>query len=177
MVAIWVRQQRQEAAPTTPRKYRKGTVVQRQATDPTRSPIVSAASSRPPSSRQLAWFVLRDPDTLTLPEQATLTELQQRCADVAAAYPLVHEFLRMMRQRDGGAYTGWRAAVTERQLPDLESYASGLDRDQAAVLAALTLPWSNGQTEGQVNRLKTLKRQMYGRANFDLLRKRVLHAA
>ncbi len=76
-----------------------------------------------------------------------------------------------------GAYAGWRAAVTERQLPDLESFASGLDRDQVAVLAALTLPWSNGQTEGQVNPLKTLKRQMYGRANFDLLRKRVLHAA
>ncbi len=71
----------------------------------------------------------------------------------------------MARSGDGAADT------------ELENYASGLDRDQAAVLAALTLEWSNGQTEGQVNRLKTLKRQMYGRANFDLLRKRVLHAA
>ncbi len=83
----------------------------------------------------------------------------------------------MIRQGDGAAYPAWREAVTVSQIPELESYAAGLDRDQGAVLAALTLKWSNGQTEGQVNRLKTLKRQMYGRANFDLLRKRVLHAA
>ncbi len=83
----------------------------------------------------------------------------------------------MMRQRDRAAYAPWRQVVREQQIPELDHYASGLDRDQEAVLAALTLEWSNGQTEGQVNRLKTLKRQMYGRANFDLLRKRVLHAA
>jgi len=114
---------------------------------------------------------------LSLPAQAALTELQQRCADVAAAYPLVHEFLRMVRQRDGAAYATWRATVTERQIPELDNYVSGLDRAQAAVLTALTLEWSNGQTEGQGTRLKTLTRQMYGRANFALLRKRVLHAA
>jgi transposase len=54
------------------------------------------------------------------------------------------------------------------------SFAKGIKQDLIAVTNALTLPWSNGQTEGQVNRLKLIKRQMYGRANFDLLRKRVL---
>jgi transposase len=59
---------------------------------------------------------------------------------------------------------------------DLRSFARGLTHDQAAVIAALTLPWNNGQVEGQVNRLKLIKRQMYGRANFDLLRARFLYA-
>jgi transposase len=82
----------------------------------------------------------------------------------------------MLRQRDGAAYAAWRTTVLERGLPELMSFVGGLDRDQEAVLAGLTLKWSNGPTEGQVNRLKTVKRQMYGRATFDLLRKRVLHA-
>jgi transposase len=60
---------------------------------------------------------------------------------------------------------------------ELRSFAKGLQDDQAAVQEALRSPWSNGQVEGQVNRLKTLKRQMYGRAKFDLLRKRFLRAA
>jgi transposase len=60
---------------------------------------------------------------------------------------------------------------------DLQTFAAGLQRDYAAVRAALSEPWSNGQTEGQVTRLKLLKRQMYGRAKFDLLRQRVLYAA
>ncbi len=121
--------------------------------------------------------MLRDPETVTLPEHAALSELQQWCADVAAGSPLVHEVLRLIRQRDGAADAAWRAAVLEQHRPELARYVSGRDRDQAAVLAALTREWSNGQTEGQLNRLKPLKRQRYGRANFDLLRKRVLHAA
>jgi transposase len=61
-------------------------------------------------------------------------------------------------------------------IKELAAYARGLEADYAAVKAGLSEPWSNGQTEGQVNKLKLLKRQMYGRANFDLLRLRVLHA-
>ena len=61
-------------------------------------------------------------------------------------------------------------------LPPIETFATGLEQDGAAVRAALTLPWCNGQAEGQVNHLKPLKRQSYGRASFDLLRRRVLMA-
>jgi len=65
--------------------------------------------------------------------------------------------------------------VTTSEIADLQRFAAGLLLDKAAGQAGLTLEWSNGQTEGQVNRLKTVKRQMYGRAGFDLLRQRVLH--
>lgn len=69
------------------------------------------------------------------------------------------------------------AARQQRQIPILVTFGEGLQRDYAAVSAALELPWSSGQAEGQINRLKTLKRQMYGRAGFELLRARVLRAA
>ncbi len=68
-------------------------------------------------------------------------------------------------------------SALESQTPELRSFARGLGRDEAAVRAGLDLPWSQGQTEGQITRLKLIKRQGYGRAKFDLLRQRVLHAA
>jgi transposase len=67
--------------------------------------------------------------------------------------------------------------VTASRLPELKAFARGLEQDRAAIEAALREEWSNGQTEGQVHRLKLLKRQMYGRAKFDLLRAKVLFAA
>ncbi len=68
----------------------------------------------------------------------------------------------------------WIARVEADQLPDLHSFTAGLTRDLAAVVNGLTMPYSSGAVEGAVNRIKTLKRQTYGRASFDLLRKRVL---
>ncbi len=82
----------------------------------------------------------------------------------------------MVRDRKGEALDLWLSAAKGNGLPDFERFALGIERDYAAVAAGLSLPWSNGQTEGQVNRLKLIKRQMYGRANFDLLRRRVLAA-
>lgn len=69
----------------------------------------------------------------------------------------------------------WVTAVLASGLVELIGYASGLLTDKAAVMAVFRLPWSNGQTEGQINRLKWIKRQMYGRAKLDLLKVRVLH--
>ena len=72
----------------------------------------------------------------------------------------------------------WLEGAMHENVPkELRNFAKGILRDSSAVIAAITLPWSNGQTEGQVNRLKTLKRQMYGRGSFDLLRLRFLSAA
>ena len=84
--------------------------------------------------------------------------------------------LQMVRQRTPSELQTWIETVLTSGLPDLKRFATGLQQD-AAVRAAFELPYSNGQTEGQVTRLKLLKRQLYGRAKPDLLRQRVLHAA
>lgn len=84
----------------------------------------------------------------------------------------------MIRERRPEAWAAWIDQACAPETPgDLRNFGKGLRDDEAAVRAALSLEWSNGPVEGQVNRLKTLKRQMYGRANFDLLRKRFLLAA
>jgi transposase len=90
------------------------------------------------------------------------------------AYEFAQEFIEMIRQRLPAALEPWLAAVIKNRIPELASFARSLEKDKKAVLAALTLPWSNGQVEGHVTRLKLIKRQMYGRAHFDLLRVRVL---
>jgi transposase len=83
----------------------------------------------------------------------------------------------MVRERKPQSWKAWLKACDTSGIPELVNFAAGLRKDEQAVRAALTLEWSNGQTEGQVNRLKLLKRQMYGRANFDLLRMRCLASA
>lgn len=74
----------------------------------------------------------------------------------------------------GEELDGWIAKATTSGIAEVRRYARGLLTDKAAVQAGVTLAWSNGQVEGQIHRLKLLKRQMYGRAGFDLLRRRVL---
>lgn len=82
----------------------------------------------------------------------------------------------MVRQRNSIHFDDWLIRVEASGIAELESLAAGLRRDQAAVTAAMSLPYSNGQVEGQINRLKLIKRTMYGRAKFDLLRQKVLAA-
>jgi transposase len=88
----------------------------------------------------------------------------------------VHQFAEMMTHRHGQNLETWMNAALGDDLPELHSFVTGLRRDQDAVTAGLTLPYSSGPVEGHVNRTKMLKRQMYGRANPDLLRKRILLA-
>ncbi len=83
--------------------------------------------------------------------------------------------MMFIRQRKPQHLNHWIDAVALADIPALKTFANGLLKDFDAVSAACTSPWSNGQVEGQVNRLKLIKRQMYGRANFDLLRLRVLY--
>ncbi len=90
------------------------------------------------------------------------------------AYMLVQQFATMVRQHAIERLDPWLAACAQSGVSPLRNFALGIRKDYAAVRAALLVPWSNGQTEGQVNRLKFIKRQMYGRAHFDLLRLRVL---
>ena len=81
----------------------------------------------------------------------------------------------MVRERKVAMLEGWLTAAQASTVPELRSLANGIERDKAAVIAGLTLPWSQGPVEGHVNRLKLIKRQMFGRAKIDLLRQRVIH--
>ena len=108
--------------------------------------------------------------------RAFLDQLLEVNPSVAAAYRFSQEFRHMAQKRKSEKFDAWLDAVDASDLLDLKRFAAGLKRDYPAVFAALSLPWSNGQVEGHVNRLKFIKRQGYGRANFDLLRQRVLAA-
>jgi len=87
----------------------------------------------------------------------------------------VRAFHALIHTRDHGALDPWLTAAGESTVPELTAFVRGIHRDRAAVDGALTSPWSQGQVEGQVTRVKLLKRSMFGRAKMDLLRQRVLH--
>lgn len=106
-----------------------------------------------------------------------LARLCEADPQIHETYELIQEFTTMLRGRQGEQLDEWLARVEKQAVTELQGYAQGLQKDYEAVKAGLTLEWSNGQTEGQVHRLKLLKRSMYGWGRFDLLRKRVLKRA
>lgn len=126
------------------------------------------------SSRRATWLVLRRPENLSTEDWCLLDLLRQAHAEAKVACQLAQAFAQMIRRRNAPALDPWLAEATTSGVPELRSFAEGIRRDRAAVLAALTYEWSQGQVEGQIHRLKLLKRQSYGRAGFDLLRHRVL---
>ena len=128
----------------------------------------------PWSPRRGAWLLTKQESELDSDEQKLLQELIQNDQNAKEAHRLGQEFQEMVRERKVELLEDWFKTVQESGISALQSFMNGLKQDLAAVKAALSLPWSNGQTEGQVNRLKFIKRQMYGRANFDLLRRKVL---
>jgi transposase len=130
-----------------------------------------------PTASHVASLFLRRPEHLTSEEQRYLDLLREQDAHVAALYRLTGDFATMVRERRGTELNAWLEAAEAAGIAPLRRFAAGLVRDLEAVRAGLTEPWSNGQTEGQVHRLKLLKRQMYGRAGFAVLRNRVLQAA
>jgi transposase len=108
-------------------------------------------------------------------QQNYLTRLCAADATIAQTYECVQAFRMLVRDRPGAAQVqGWLAEVERCGVPELRNFAEGLKKDYAAVEAGLTLEWSNGPTEGYVNKLKLIKRLMYGRASFGLLRQRFL---
>ena len=119
------------------------------------------------------WLIGRKPPPT--PEQAAVVQrLVEQCPAVKSAQELVQGFFRLVRKRERDGLEDWMARVAESGIRELEQFCAGLRRDWDAVVAALTLPWSNGPVEGAINRLKLIKRQMYGRAGLGLLRARVL---
>jgi transposase len=140
----------------------------------------SAAAPPPldvPSPRHVATLLMQRPERLTEDDRAYLDRLCAQEPTITIAYALSTAFATMLRARRGEQLDDWLTRAKESGIKELVAYARGLETDYAAVKAGLQEPWSNGQTEGQVNKLKLIKREMYGRAKFDLLRLRVLHAA
>ena len=129
-----------------------------------------------PGSQQLAWVLLHEPSALTEAKQKLREELCQE-GEVKLAHALAQEFLGVVRQRKAEELTGWLERCQKSGLRELETFAAGLQREVVHVRAAVELPYSNGVAEGNVTRLKQIRRAMYGRGNFDLLRVRVLVAA
>ncbi len=105
-----------------------------------------------------------------------LAKLRQLHSEIDLASDLVQQFPQMMRNRAGEHLDAWLAQVASSQLPELQSFAAGVEKDKDAVRADLTWWVNNGVVEGHVTKLKLIKRQRYGKASFPLLRKRVLHA-
>jgi transposase len=131
-------------------------------------------ATRPLSARKAAWCLASRPDDLK-PWGSILCDLLcQNSTTIAEAYGLAQEFAKLIRQRQGEKLDEWLHRAEASVIVEFNHFATGLRRDYQAVKAALSYEWSQGQVEGQVNRLKFIKRQGYGRANFDLLRKRVL---
>ena len=128
----------------------------------------------PPSPRQTTWLLLYPDRPRSSEQQSYGKVLLHRSPDLACVVELAQRFLDLCRHRSQELLESWLAAAKQTGL---RSFALGIERDRLAVEAAFRLPWSNGPVEGQVHRLKLLKRQGYGRAKFDLLKQRVLQAA
>ncbi|MFB6877891.1 transposase [Streptomyces sp. NPDC056323] len=134
----------------------------------------AAAPPRPPTVRQVTGWLTRHPTALTEEDRASLKEALARCPELDTAAGRVRDFGEILTDRLGATLPAWTDAVDASQLPGLTGFALHLLRDLDAVTAGLTLDWSSGSIEGAVNRIKKIKRQLYGRAGFGLLRKMIL---
>jgi transposase len=131
---------------------------------------------KPPSARALSFEFLRRAEDREVEEQARLEALRDIDAELTGALELAATFAAMARKQVAVSLAEWLAQALPSCCPEIRRFAEGIRQDEAAVAAALTEKWSNGPVEGQVNRLKLIKRSMFGRAGFQLLRARVLHA-
>ncbi len=128
------------------------------------------------SAKDAVWWFVRDRSLLDEKQQAQLEAICQASETARTTYQLVQEFRQMLHALEGTKLDEWLVKVKESQIRELQSFVFGVERDKAAVTAGLTLPHNNGLVEGKVNKLKLIKRMMFGRATFPLLRQRVLHA-
>jgi len=127
-----------------------------------------------PSVRAVVGWITRHPDTLTEDETQQLKAVLDACPELEQTHELVQDFARMLTQRTGAELPDWINTTRAAQLPGITGFARGLTSDLEAVIAGLTLHWSSGGIEGAVTRVKKIKRQLYGRAGFELLRKMIL---
>jgi transposase len=128
---------------------------------------------RIPSARTIARLMTICRDLLTKAETVTIAAIEAGVPALVEARDIIAEFHVMIRRKVEGGLTSW---IERARTSLVASFASGVVRDEAAVRAAITSPWSNGQTEGQITRLKLVRRQMYGRGKIDLLQARLIGA-
>ena len=119
--------------------------------------------------------MILSPSKLTKVQQQQIEQITFN-EELRTVYLLSQEFVTLLKERQAEALDSWLKRAKESRVTELGSFVNGIRRDYAAVHAACSLPWSNGIVEGHINRLKFLKRQMFGRAHLDLLRVKVLHA-
>ncbi len=137
----------------------------------------AAAPQTPRTPWQAKWLLLRAPEELSARDASYCQGLYRLRPALAEAASLARRFVAMVRERKNDQLDAWLDQASASPLQELRRFALGLRAEYGAARAALSEPWSTGQVEGQLTRLKYLKRQMYGRAHIDLLRLRVLHAA
>lgn len=170
-VSRWVYERRPTPASTTPRKY-----LQEDSHGQLELNSIRLASAEPglPVARRLVWLFLLPVEKLD-EEEVKLRQSLLNHAVLQQGWQLVCDFQLMLHKQKAYQFADWLQACQASNIPEFVNLALGMKKDQEAIQTALSSPWSNGQTEGQVNRLKLLKRQMYGRANLDLLTARFLH--
>lgn len=138
------------------------------------STVTLIEAAKPLTPRGATCLVMRREVALDEKEKQQRAQLQEQGGEIGEAISLTQDFADLVRQRQPDKLDTWLERATASCLKAFKSLANGIREDLAAVRAGVTLPWSTGPVEGQINRLKMLKRQMYGRANVDLLRQRVL---
>ena len=139
-------------------------------------PYEKPPPQRPLTPRRVTWLVLGRETTRTEAAAQQLTQLHAQSAEVAEAIDLAQDFAQLVRQRQPEQLEPWLKRAATSPLETWRRFATGLYEDYEAVKAGVTLPWSNGPVEGHINRLKMLKRQMFGRAHLDLLSHRFVLA-
>ncbi|SDH20865.1 Transposase [Pelagibacterium luteolum] len=157
------------------RKGFKGSlrVVGEWATRRRRAEQADAALRRIPSARTIARLMTTGRDRLTKPETVIIAAIEADLPNLVTARSQIEAFNTMIRTRDAGGLADWLEQSSQGLMA---SFAKGVHRDRAAVEAAISSTWSNGQTEGQITKLKLVKRQMYGRGKIDLLEARLIGA-
>jgi transposase len=165
-VARYVQRLRQ-AQGVRPREQRPGDTL----------PLVMEVQHKPLTTRRATRLVLKRPRQRTDTDAQLLAHLQAQHRDLAVAIALAQEFCTIVRERQADRFDDWLARAVASAVAALQRFAVGLRADYEAVKAGLRLPWSNGPVEGHINRLKMLKRSMFGRAKLDLLSRRFLRAA
>jgi transposase len=138
--------------------------------------IVPPSSVEQFSAHNAVWLFIRDPKKLTAQQQEQLAFIRESLASAETAYGLVRDFLTIAHKREGERLDPRIEAVQASQIPELQHFVTGILKDKEAVVAGLTLTYSNGPVEAQVQKLKLVKRSMYGRAKLPLLRQRLLNA-
>ncbi|MFD0328337.1 transposase [Streptacidiphilus monticola] len=143
---------------------------------PRRAPWTCPGPATPLKVGDVVRWIVGRPENQSETARQSLKDLCDRCEHTQQVSRLARDFTAMLRRREGHQLTDWLTRADDSQIKELQTFANGLRKDLAAVTAGLTLHWNSGPVEGNVTRIKLLKRQSYGRAGFALLRRRILLA-